>query len=439
MKKIIIAMLCIIFVIMLLPSCQNAIYLDTQIESTSNQILNLSIYEDGYGTEYWKEICKKFKGENPEIKINLNISTTIASSIKTQIASEEPPDFIYIPNNDPSNILSSLIENNGLLDISDVFVPELKEKIFPGFLSTQVNESEDKIYTAPFSYSTKGLWYNKNKFEQNNWNVPITWNDFFILGDLAKKTEQALFTYQGNMPEYLDCFIIPILACAVGENKMYDILNYVDDSWSSDKILQVIESIYKIGNDSYLLENIKAKNHFETQSEFLLGKSLFISGGAWMQEEMKNQKTEPNFEWGFTPPPVINKENQRYLLTDINSMYIPSNAKNAEIAKKFLAYQYSQDAILLRAKLTKTVPPIKGAALHLKPFVSQAYYQSYIIFEEGCKPYTNNFNDIKNTFTMAKPQTYYLISKLIHGDLSPKKFIRDMNELAYEFTIKNNG
>lgn len=437
MKKIV-AILSIIFIVILLSSCKTLVYQDREIQYSNHHTLNLSIDADGYAAEYWQEISKKFESENPNVKINLNLRSDMHNSIASQIESENPPDFIYLPFSDSSDVLESLIQNNALLDISDVFIPELKEKMLSGFLGIQPNESEETIYTAPFSYATKGLWYNKNKFKQNNWEIPITWDDFFKLGDIAKETNQALFTYQENFPEYLNCFIIPSLASTIGANKMYDMLNYVDDIWLSDELLPVINFIYKIGKDSYLLESTKGNNHIQTQSEFLLGKSLFITGGPWMQDEMKDKQTEPNFQWGFTAPPIRNEEDERYVFTDINQMCIPSNARNSLLAKKFLAYQYSDDAILLRAKLTKTVPPIKGAVIQLKPFVSQAYYQSQFIFEQGCKPYVGDFKDIKNTFTMAKYQAYYLISNLVKGDLSPKKFVRDINELYYEFTVAPN-
>ena len=48
-----------------------------------------------------------------------------------------------------------------------------------------------------------GLVYNKTLFEENGWETPVTWDDFFELGDKAKEKGIALFTYQGIYPATL--------------------------------------------------------------------------------------------------------------------------------------------------------------------------------------------------------------------------------------------
>ena len=58
-----------------------------------------------------------------------------------------------------------------------------------------------------------GLVYNKTLFEENGWETPVTWDDFFELGEKAKEKGIALFTYQGIYPGYLESMLWPALAC----------------------------------------------------------------------------------------------------------------------------------------------------------------------------------------------------------------------------------
>ena len=67
-------------------------------------------------------------------------------------------------------------------------------------------------------------------------------------------------------------------------------------------------------------------------------------------------------------------------------MYIPAAAENIEAAKEFLAFQYSDTAIELNAKLAKGVPPVVGAAEKIKDYAAEADYEAYRHFEEGYKP-----------------------------------------------------
>ena len=52
------------------------------------------------------------------------------------------------------------------------------------------------------------------------WETPVTWDDFFELGDKAKEKGIALFTYQGIYPGYLESMLWPALASATGIDNM---------------------------------------------------------------------------------------------------------------------------------------------------------------------------------------------------------------------------
>ena len=90
-----------------------------------------------------------------------------------------------------------------------MMTPPLKDQVIDGLLDSAKCSpyGDGKIYIAPFDASPMGLVYNKTLFEENGWETPVTWDDFFELGDKAKEKGIALFTYQGIYPR------LPSRAC----------------------------------------------------------------------------------------------------------------------------------------------------------------------------------------------------------------------------------
>ena len=155
----------------------------------------------------------------------MQISPTIGDIIRPQIVAGNVPDFISMNDNDTSGLISSLIRENALMDITDVFegpgledTSPLKDQVLDGVLDTAKCSpySDGKIYLAPFNASPLGLVYNKTLFKENNWELPETWDEFFELGDKAKEKGIALLTYAGQYPGYMESLLWPAIASRRG-------------------------------------------------------------------------------------------------------------------------------------------------------------------------------------------------------------------------------
>ena len=88
-----------------------------------------------------------------------------------------------------------MIKEHALLNLDDVFDGEnyagtgtLRDDITDGILSSTkcAPYGDDEIYLAPFNSGPQGLIYNKTFFDENNLEVPKTWDEFFTLGDTLK-------------------------------------------------------------------------------------------------------------------------------------------------------------------------------------------------------------------------------------------------------------
>lgn len=131
-----------------------------------NNELNIAVFEGGYGSEYWDEIIKRFEAAYPGVTVNMQISPKIGDIIRPQIVAGNVPDFISMNDNDSTGLISSMVKEHALMDLSDVFEEggidddtPLKDQVIDGLLDSAKCSpyGDGKIYIAPFDASPMGL------------------------------------------------------------------------------------------------------------------------------------------------------------------------------------------------------------------------------------------------------------------------------------------
>lgn len=403
------------------------------------QELNIAIFEGGYGPDYWNEIVASFE-EAYGVTVNMQISPTIGDIIRPQIVAGNVPDFISMNDNDTSGLISSLIRENALMDITDVFegpgledTSPLKDQVLDGVLDTAKCSpyGDGKVYLAPFNASPLGLVYNKTLFEENNWELPETWDEFFALGDQAKEQGIALMTYPGLYPGYMESLLWPAIASAAGIDTAMDISNYVPGSFSSPEVMAVLENIQKISTGGYLMDGSVALNHTQSQTEMMMNKAVFIPNGNWMEGEMADAPRADGFEFGLTCAPVLDDGETRYVMSSVEQFEIPANAKNPELAKEFLRFLYTEDSVKLFAEKANGIYALKKANEMVKGIVTDGVYNMNDIYQEGtfmvfgwdAMPDTSKVVIADSVFNVA--------SDVMNGDMTAEQW-RDGIEAAFE-------
>ena len=313
--------------------------------------------------------------------------------IRPQIVAGNAPDFICLNDGAEDGVILSLIKEHALLNLDDVFDGEnyagtgtLRDDITDGILSSTkcAPYGDDEIYLAPFSSGPQGLIYNKTFFEENNLEVPKTWDEFFTLGDTLKDIDgRALFTYQGIYPGYMEEMLWPAIANECGEEALTKIANYEEGSFNNEGVLKALSHIKEIADKGYLLEGTVGMNHTESQTEMMLGKAAFITNGTWMENEMQDAPREDGFEFAMAPIPTENADDVHYVFDSCEQFSIPAAAKNPELAKEFLRFLYSDESVSAFAEASGALYATKSAREVAKDKLSTAIYNMYGIYEEA--------------------------------------------------------
>ena len=360
-------------------------------KGSEETVLKVAAFEGGNGTQIWEDIAKAFEESHDGVKVELEMSPELDKDLTKAIQNGDVPDVVYYNLGQPSGFTETMLKEEAIADISDVFDDELKDKMLDGILDgTDAQPYGDgKIYLAPIFYTPTGFWYNATLVgEGKQYEIPTTWDEFFALGEQAKKDGHALFTFPTT--GYFDATIYAMLAQAGGLDFYNDALKYDANTWTSDEGKKVLDTVAKLVGKDYTQEdtvsNANADGGFKiNQQNIIDGKALFMPNGNWVIGEMA-ASTPEDYEWGMMGVPKWSEDESQSVYTFTEQMWVPADAPNMDLAKEFVKFMYSDEVvdICLNNKTTDkesgkesdtpVVVPVKGAADKLPDGVTKDCY-----------------------------------------------------------------
>lgn len=360
-------------------------------KGSEETVLKVAAFEGGNGTQIWEDIAKAFEESHDGVKVELEMSPELDKDLTKAIQNGDVPDVVYYNLGQPSGFTETMLKEEAIADISDVFDDELKGKLLDGILDgTDAQPYGDgKVYLAPIFYTPTGFWYNATLVgEGKQYEIPTTWDEFFALGEQAKKDGHALFTFPTT--GYFDATIYAMLAQAGGLDFYNDALKYDANTWTSDEGKKVLDTVAKLVGKDYTQEdtvsNANADGGFKiNQQNVIDGKALFMPNGNWVIGEMA-ASTPEDYEWGMMGVPKWSEDESQSVYTFTEQMWVPADAPNMDLAKEFVKFMYSDEVvdICLNNKTTDkesgkesdtpVVVPVKGAADKLPDGVTKDCY-----------------------------------------------------------------
>ncbi|MFW5433762.1 hypothetical protein [Paenibacillus apiarius] len=107
-------------------------------------------------------------------------------------------------------------------------------------------------------------------------------------------------------------------------------------------------------------------------------------------------------------------------------MFIPKKAKNPELAKEFIKFQYRDDSIKLNAEKTTGIVAVKNASGLVKDFVPESVYNPIKVFEEGVKPLIFQWKVTPKTEININKELFAAISSIMNKDMTVEQWIERM-------------
>ncbi|WP_461812915.1 carbohydrate ABC transporter substrate-binding protein [Faecalimonas sp.] len=403
MKKVTALLLSVAMIATLAVGCGSKDNKDANKDG--KKVLKVAAFEGGNGAQIWKNIEKAFEEENKDVDVELHLSSELDKDLTKDIKNGKVPDVVYYNLGQQSGFTETMLKEKAIADISDVFDDELKGKLVAGITENAAAQpyGDGKIYLAPIMYTPTGLWYNKDLFEGPNkkYDLPTTWDEFFALGDKAKADGISLFTYPQS--GYFDATMYQMLAQAGGIDFYNKAVNYDKDTWTSEAGKKVTDTVAKLAQPKYLqadtVANANADGGFKiNQQNVIDGKALFMPNGNWVIGEMANS-TPKDFKWSMMAPPKFSANDEKHFIyTFTEQMWVPAEAENMDLAKKFVKFMYSDKVVdlMIANETTNKETGEKSAAPIVAPVVGASDKLPA--------------GTIKDTYTLANSEGYETVS-----------------------------
>lgn len=331
-----------VFVLLLfagLAGCSNSSSGDTAGESNSGDSDDSSKKEitfvaAQYSNEtkpFLEQVIKDFEAENPDIKVNLNVIgwDVLEQQVNTMIATNQTPDILNL------NHYAAFAADDLLMPLEEVISPELKDKFYESFYDA--GKLEDTAYGLPFLASIRGLFYNKDLFEQAGvTEPPASWAELVdVAKTLTDKTGVPGFgvpmtTLEGQA--YFSYFVWG----NGGEWKK-------DGKWvlNSPENIEAIEFLSSLVNEHKVTNpEPTAINRDEMHKVFGAGQIGMMISANFLPTILKAEA--PDLNYGVAPIPV-NEGKDPINLGVQDFLMVFKSSKHPDAVGKFLDFFYDND------------------------------------------------------------------------------------------------
>ena len=285
----------------------------------------------------FEKIEQLFNETHDDIQLKIESPNEAMTVLKTRLIREDYPDIVGIGGDmNYSNFLDAdLFE-----DISDI---EIIDTINPAYLKTEKELEllpKEGVYALPYAANAAILYYNKDMFEQNGWEIPETWSEFIALCEEIKKsgTDPLYLGYKDTWTclapwNALAVGLAPSDVCSsVNAGRTTFAAEYAD---VADKIKVLLD---------YAEPNPNAYSYNDACTAFARGQSAMYPIGSYAVPQILSVNPDMNID-SFTFPANEN-EQENVLNSGIDLHFsVMKGTKNKEAVYEVLRFLFDDETV----------------------------------------------------------------------------------------------
>ena len=177
---------------------------------------------------------------------------------------------------------AKLADNGYLVDFDEALTElGVRDKIAEGAVSTIEKLYGGDFTFLPFQYNIEGIFYNKQVFEENGWDVPETWDDLLTIADEAKAAGLTPFAASGEQGWPLTRLVSGYLFRTLGADALQKVADG-DAKLTDPEYVEAAAAIADLGAQGYFGDNVASLDYDAASNEFLTGKAAMIYMGSWL-------------------------------------------------------------------------------------------------------------------------------------------------------------
>ena len=302
--------------------------------------------------DIFAELAEKFNETHDDIYLQVDSPNDAMTILKTQLTKEDYPDIIGIGGDIN---YSYFLDSDLLMDISDFDGLDEVKEVYQDIAKDLEFVPEDGTYAMPYMANAAGVLYNKDMFEEHNWEIPKTWDEFTALCE--KIQDEGVTPLVFGYRDIWTC-LAPWNALAV-DLAPVDVCAQVNagNTTFADNYREVAEKQKQLLN--YTDNNAFAYNYNDACTAFARGEAAMYTIGSYAIPQI--QSVNPDINIDSFVMPGSNDPDKNYLNSGNDLQFsVMAACENKDAAYEVLRFFNEDENVQMYVDDQSAVPCKEG-------------------------------------------------------------------------------
>ena len=274
----------------------------------------------------------KFQAENPDINVTVNNNDREAH--KTAIRNFLTADAPDVTSWYPGNRMAPFVDAGLFEPVDDVWDANGFHEDLAAIKATMSRDG--KIWGVPYSYYQWGIYYRKDVFDILGLEEFATWDD--MLAGCAKMKDNGVTPFTiGTKFLWTAAGVFDYLNLRTNGYDVHNALTAGEIKYTDPRIVATMDNWETLINECGFVDNHASMSWQDAIAPFANGDAAMYVMGNFSVDGYKNAGLTDD-QIDFMPFPTIDPSVPLAEEAPADAFFIPTNAKNKEDAKKFLAF-----------------------------------------------------------------------------------------------------
>ena len=315
----------------------------------------------------FQELIDGFKEAHPDVEVEWNLfdHEGYKTSIRNFLTADAPDIAAWYA----GNRMAPYVDAGLFEDVSDVWADNGLDETLKSAAASMT--MDDKKWGVPYTYYQWGIYYRKDLFAEHGIEVPGNWDELVAISAALQEKGIKPFTI-GTKALWPTGGWFDYLNLRVNGYEFHMELTGGEVPYTDDRVKAVFEKWAELIEPGYFIDNHAALDWQEAMALFVQGEAAMYLMGNFSVATMKDGGLTDD-QIGFMQFPEITPGIPMAEDAPTDTLHIPTNAKNKEDAKKFLAYLADAE---VQSQINATLgqlPVNNQSTVPDDPFLSQGF------------------------------------------------------------------
>lgn len=187
--------------------------------------------------------------------------------------------------------LLDLVESGQVLDIEETFTElGIYEELNQGAVNLLKGQIDGAgLYALPLEFNVEGFWYNQQIFEENNLEVPTTWDEMLQAAGTLQESDVQPFAVAGAESWPITRLINGYVMRYYGADVMTRVTNG-ELEVTDEGFIEAAQVIQEMGQNGYFGQGVTTIDYATAVDQFLQGQAAMFYMGSWVIGDFNNEE-----------------------------------------------------------------------------------------------------------------------------------------------------